>query len=181
MPHRQRIAIAGPRTCCFNFFPTSPGASGGRRRASSPMRGPGWRCATIDVLAAIEKFPGVRPDPEAFIESLDPLQPRLYSISSSPKANPAGRAHGRRGALPDQRTRPARRVFNLSRGSHQARRHGSGLFAKGSQFRPAFRHERSDYHDWARNRCGAVSRFSSGACSGQSTGPQLAVLRPSAL
>jgi sulfite reductase (NADPH) flavoprotein alpha-component len=39
------------------------------------------------VLAAIEKFPGVRPDPEAFIESLDPLQPRLYSISSSPKVH----------------------------------------------------------------------------------------------
>ena len=36
----------------------------------------------------MQKFPGVRPDPEAFIEALDPLQPRLYSISSSPKANP---------------------------------------------------------------------------------------------
>jgi sulfite reductase (NADPH) flavoprotein alpha-component len=44
----------------------------------------------LDVLAAIEKFPGVRPDPEAFIEALDPLQPRLYSISSSPKLD-AGR------------------------------------------------------------------------------------------
>jgi sulfite reductase (NADPH) flavoprotein alpha-component len=43
---------------------------------------------TIDVLAALQKFPGVRPDPEAFIESLDPLQPRVYSISSSPSANP---------------------------------------------------------------------------------------------
>jgi sulfite reductase (NADPH) flavoprotein alpha-component len=40
------------------------------------------------VLAALEKFPGVRPDPEAFIEALEPLQPRLYSISSSPKATP---------------------------------------------------------------------------------------------
>jgi sulfite reductase (NADPH) flavoprotein alpha-component len=40
------------------------------------------------VLAALEKFPGIRPDPEAFIESLDPLQPRLYSISSSPKTHP---------------------------------------------------------------------------------------------
>ena len=36
----------------------------------------------------LQKFPGVRPDPEAFIESLDPLQPRVYSISSSLKANP---------------------------------------------------------------------------------------------
>ncbi len=39
------------------------------------------------MLAAIEKFSGVRPDPEAFIEALDPLQPRLYSISSSPKVH----------------------------------------------------------------------------------------------
>ena len=45
--------------------------------------------ATLDVLAALHKFPGVRPDPEAFVEALDPLQPRLYSISSSPKSNPS--------------------------------------------------------------------------------------------
>ena len=31
---------------------------------------------------------GIRPDPEAFIEALDSLQPRLYSIASSPKTNP---------------------------------------------------------------------------------------------
>jgi sulfite reductase (NADPH) flavoprotein alpha-component len=36
----------------------------------------------------LQKFPGIRPDPEAFIESLDPLQPRVYSISSSLKGNP---------------------------------------------------------------------------------------------
>jgi sulfite reductase (NADPH) flavoprotein alpha-component len=50
---------------------------------------PDGDAATLDVLAALHKFPGVRPDPEAFIEALDPLQPRLYSISSSPKTNPA--------------------------------------------------------------------------------------------
>src|SRR4029078_5596397 len=32
-------------------------------------------------------FPAWRPDPDAFIEALDPLQPRLYSISSSPKVH----------------------------------------------------------------------------------------------
>jgi sulfite reductase (NADPH) flavoprotein alpha-component len=42
----------------------------------------------LDVLAALEKFTGIRPDPEAFIESLDPLQPRLYSIASSPRTVP---------------------------------------------------------------------------------------------
>ena len=49
---------------------------------------PDGDAATLDVLAALRKFRGLRPDPEAFIEALDPLQPRLYSISSSPLANP---------------------------------------------------------------------------------------------
>ena len=39
------------------------------------------------MLAAVQKFPGIRPDPEAFVECLDGLQPRLLlgSISSSPR------------------------------------------------------------------------------------------------
>ena len=49
---------------------------------------PDGDAATLDVLAALEKFPGIRPDPEAFIEALDALQPRVYSISSSLKSNP---------------------------------------------------------------------------------------------
>ena len=49
---------------------------------------PDGDAATIDVLAALHKFPNARPDPEAFIECLEPLQPRVYSISSSLKADP---------------------------------------------------------------------------------------------
>jgi sulfite reductase (NADPH) flavoprotein alpha-component len=59
-----------------------------KARALSTGEDPDGDAETLDVLAAIEKFPGIRPDPEAFIEALEPLQPRLYSISSSPKANP---------------------------------------------------------------------------------------------
>jgi len=66
--------------------------TGGARRqkakALAAGEDPDGDAATLDVLAAIEKFPGLRPDPEAFIESLDPLQPRLYSIASSPKVSP---------------------------------------------------------------------------------------------
>jgi sulfite reductase (NADPH) flavoprotein alpha-component len=40
------------------------------------------------VLAVLQKFPNARPHPEAFVEALEPLQPRLYSISSSSKASP---------------------------------------------------------------------------------------------
>jgi sulfite reductase (NADPH) flavoprotein alpha-component len=66
--------------------------TGGERRkkarALSTGEDPDGDAQDLDVLAAIEKFPGIRPDPEAFVEALDPLQPRLYSISSSPKENP---------------------------------------------------------------------------------------------
>jgi sulfite reductase (NADPH) flavoprotein alpha-component len=61
-----------------------------RQRAKALAAGddPDGDAATLDVLAAIQKFSGIRPDPEAFVEALDPLQPRLYSIASSPKADP---------------------------------------------------------------------------------------------
>ena len=62
-----------------------------RRKAKALAKGedPDGDAATLDVLAALQKFGYVRPDPEAFIETLEPLQPRLYSISSSIKANPS--------------------------------------------------------------------------------------------
>jgi len=66
--------------------------TGGERRqkAKSLAAGgdPDGDANVLDVLAALEKFPGIRPDPEAFVEALDPLQPRLYSIASSPKTAP---------------------------------------------------------------------------------------------
>src|SRR3989442_3094590 len=65
--------------------------TGGERRQKAKTLAvggdPDGDAATLDVLAALEKFPGIPPDPEAFIESLDPLQPRLYSIACSPKTN----------------------------------------------------------------------------------------------
>jgi sulfite reductase (NADPH) flavoprotein alpha-component len=66
--------------------------TGGERRqkakAFASGADPDGDAATLDVLAALEKFPGIRPDPEAFVEALDPLQPRLYSIASSPRTSP---------------------------------------------------------------------------------------------
>jgi sulfite reductase (NADPH) flavoprotein alpha-component len=64
-------------------------SGGDRRRKAKALavgEDPDGDAATLDVLAALEKFSGVRPDPEAFVEALEPLQPRLYSISSSPKS-----------------------------------------------------------------------------------------------
>ena len=42
----------------------------------------------LDVLGLLERFADKRPAPDAFIASLDKLNARLYSISSSPKAIP---------------------------------------------------------------------------------------------
>jgi sulfite reductase (NADPH) flavoprotein alpha-component len=66
--------------------------TGGERRlkakALASGEDPDGDAATLDVLSAMEKFAPARPDPEAFVEALEPLQPRLFSISSSLKSNP---------------------------------------------------------------------------------------------
>lgn len=64
------------------------GAQREKARALAHGDDPDGDAANLDVLAALQKFSGVRPHPEAFIEALEPLQPRLYSISSSNNATP---------------------------------------------------------------------------------------------
>jgi len=64
------------------------GALREKARALGHGEDPDGDAATLDVMAALQKFSGVRPHPEAFVEALEPLQPRLYSISSSHNATP---------------------------------------------------------------------------------------------
>ncbi len=59
-----------------------------KARALASGDDPDGDAGNLDVLAALQKFAGVRPHPEAFVEVLEPLQPRLYSISSSNTATP---------------------------------------------------------------------------------------------
>jgi sulfite reductase (NADPH) flavoprotein alpha-component len=59
-----------------------------KARALAQGEDPDGDAATLDVMAALQKFPKVRPHPESFIEALEALQPRLYSISSSHNATP---------------------------------------------------------------------------------------------
>lgn len=42
---------------------------------------------SLDLLDVLERFPSAKPDPKALFETLEDLQPRLYSISSSPRAH----------------------------------------------------------------------------------------------
>jgi sulfite reductase (NADPH) flavoprotein alpha-component len=64
------------------------GAQREKARALAHGEDPDGDAATLDVMATLQKFSGVRPHPEAFVEALEPLQPRLYSISSSHNATP---------------------------------------------------------------------------------------------
>ena len=64
------------------------GAARDRARALARGDDPDGDAANLDVLAVLQKFTEARPHPEAFVDALEPLQPRLYSISSSPKATP---------------------------------------------------------------------------------------------
>jgi sulfite reductase (NADPH) flavoprotein alpha-component len=61
-----------------------------REKARALARGedPDGDAATLDVMAALQKFPAARMHAEAFVDALEPMQPRLYSISSSPKYAP---------------------------------------------------------------------------------------------
>ncbi|RTL84875.1 MAG: sulfite reductase subunit alpha [Hyphomicrobiales bacterium] len=64
------------------------GADRDKARRLAQGEDPDGDSGMLDVLAVLRKFPSARPHPEAFVEALDPLAPRLYSISSSPKAAP---------------------------------------------------------------------------------------------
>ncbi len=63
-----------------------------RAKAQALARGedPDGDLALLDVLGTLHKFAGLKLSPEAFVEALEELQPRLYSISSSPR-HTAGR------------------------------------------------------------------------------------------
>jgi sulfite reductase (NADPH) flavoprotein alpha-component len=58
-----------------------------RAKAQALARGedPDGDLALLDVLGTLHKFAGLKVSPEAFVEALEELQPRLYSISSSPR------------------------------------------------------------------------------------------------
>jgi sulfite reductase (NADPH) flavoprotein alpha-component len=85
----SEVSLAPAPDSLFELISFITGGSQ-REKARALGRGenPDGDAATLDVMAALQKFSGVRPHPEAFIEALEPLQPRLYSISSSHNATP---------------------------------------------------------------------------------------------
>jgi sulfite reductase (NADPH) flavoprotein alpha-component len=85
----RRTSLGAAPDALFQFISYLTG--GARRKTAQALakgEDPDGDAVHLDVLGALQKFAGIRPDPEALIEVLEPLQPRLYSISSSPKTNP---------------------------------------------------------------------------------------------
>lgn len=70
------------------FSYVSGGQARAKARALARGEDPDGDAAQLDVMAVLQKFSSVRPHPEALVDALEPLQPRLYSISSSPAATP---------------------------------------------------------------------------------------------
>ena len=86
---RDDVALSPAPDALFELLSfITGGALREKARALAQGEDPDGDAANLDVLAALQKFSGARPHPEAFIEALEPLQPRLYSISSSHNATP---------------------------------------------------------------------------------------------
>src|ERR1700704_2978382 len=86
---RDDVSLAPAPDTLFELISfITGGAQREKARALAQGEDPDGDAATLDVMAVLHKFPNVRPHPEAFIEALEALQPRLYSISSSHNATP---------------------------------------------------------------------------------------------
>jgi sulfite reductase (NADPH) flavoprotein alpha-component len=141
---------------------------------------PGGDAETLDVLAALHKFPGIMPDPEAFIEALESAAAaRLFDLLVAEIRSRPRLAHRRCGALRDRQAHAPRRLLDLPRRPYRARRQDQGLCAKGAAFRAARRPGDTDHHDRPRHGDRAVPRLSARAAGNQGSRTQLAVLRPS--
>src|SRR6202166_4994046 len=78
---RDDVSLAPAPDSLFELISfITGGAQREKARALAQGEDPDGDAATLDVMAALQKFSGVLPHPEAFVEALEPLQPRLYSI-----------------------------------------------------------------------------------------------------
>jgi sulfite reductase (NADPH) flavoprotein alpha-component len=93
LPLRQvllsKVDIARPSDECMEFLATRAfdGEEALKLQALARGEGPA-ELAEADLLDLLMAFPSVMPALPGLLKSLDRLQPRLYSIASSPKAHP---------------------------------------------------------------------------------------------
>src|ERR1700751_2509457 len=85
----EEVSLSPAPDSLFELFSyLTGGKQREKARALAQGEDPDGDAAALDVMAVLQKFSNVRPHPESFVEALEPLQPRLYSISSSHNATP---------------------------------------------------------------------------------------------
>src|SRR6185295_8024074 len=93
LPLRQvllaKVDIARPSDECLEFLASRAFNEEDVRGLIALTRGEGKpELVEADLLDLLMAFPSVMPSLPGLLKSLDRLQPRLYSIASSPKAHP---------------------------------------------------------------------------------------------
>ncbi|GLK81050.1 sulfite reductase subunit alpha [Methylopila turkensis] len=86
----ERVSLAAAPDALFELMGVYAENADDKQKLAKLAEGedPDGDLATLDVLAALEKFPAATPPAAEFLGALDPLQPRLYSISSALSADP---------------------------------------------------------------------------------------------
>lgn len=86
----EDVALAPAPDALFALLASLSTDASERQRLQAMARGedPDGDLDSLDVLAALQKVPTLKPAAKALLAALEPLQPRLYSISSSPLATP---------------------------------------------------------------------------------------------
>ena len=131
---RRRVAQSG----AGHAVPAHSYVTGGERRqkakALSAGEDPDGDAATLDVLAAIEKFPG-RPSRSRGLRrgARSAAAAALFDLILAQCASRPDLAHGRHRALRDRQAPAPRRRLDLPCRARQARRHDQGLCAEGAR------------------------------------------------
>ena len=136
------------------------GAQREKARALAQGEDPDGDAATLDVMAVLQKFPNVRPHPEAFVEALEAVAAAaLFDLVVAQCDARKTVADGRLRALRHQQAQAPRPCLDLPRRTHQARRRGEGLCAEGAWLCAAGGSKNPDHHDRAGHRHRAVPRL----------------------
>jgi sulfite reductase (NADPH) flavoprotein alpha-component len=86
----EKVALGAAPDALFELLAAYVEDPGDKAKLAKLAEGddPDGDLASLDVLAALEKFPAANPPVAELLGALEPLQPRLYSISSALSADP---------------------------------------------------------------------------------------------
>lgn len=86
----EKVSLGAAPDALFELLAVHAEDAGDKAKLMRLAEGedPDGDLATLDVLAALEKFPDATPPAAELLAALEPLQPRLYSISSALSADP---------------------------------------------------------------------------------------------